>query len=160
MMANQCVTCGAEMPEGDHVCKGCRAINSAAKKIEAKRNRIAKKQAEIDAGVLDQWDTKWTQDAIKWLTYEVSELEDKMHRAKTRPAKAEAKNRVLTEMPEGGQEDEGCRTRRAIYPHGLNVRVNDAQMAAIERACLLRNMRISEVVREALDVWMKVEVEG
>lgn len=22
--ANQCVACGAEMPEGDHVCKGCR----------------------------------------------------------------------------------------------------------------------------------------
>lgn len=23
-IANQCVSCGAEMPEGDHVCRGCR----------------------------------------------------------------------------------------------------------------------------------------
>lgn len=26
MMANQCVMCGAEMPEGDHVCKTCQAV--------------------------------------------------------------------------------------------------------------------------------------
>lgn len=28
MIANQCVACGAEMPEGDQVCKACRAGDS------------------------------------------------------------------------------------------------------------------------------------
>ena len=28
MIANQCVVCGAEMPEGDQVCKACRDGNS------------------------------------------------------------------------------------------------------------------------------------
>lgn len=58
------------------------------------------------------------------------------------------------EMPEGDHVCSGCRTRKAIYPHGLNIRVNDAQMAAIEQACIQKDMRISEVVRGALDVWM------
>ena len=53
----------------------------------------------------------------------------------------------------------GCRIRREIVPHGLNVRVTDAQMAAIERACIQKDMRISEVVREALDVWMNDRVD-
>lgn len=72
--ANQCVACGAEMPEGDHVCKQCRDSSSA------------------------------------------------------------------------------------IYPHGLNVRVTDAQMDAIERACIQKGLRISEVVQGALDAWMKGQV--
>lgn len=58
------------------------------------------------------------------------------------------------EMPEGDHVCKGCRTRRANYPHGLNIRVTDAQMAAIERACVQKGLRISEVVRGALDVWM------
>ncbi len=58
------------------------------------------------------------------------------------------------EMPEGDQVCKLCRTSRAIYPHGLNIRVTDAQMAAIERACIQNSMRISEVVRGALDAWM------
>ena len=35
MMANQCVVCGSEMPEGDQVCKACREGNgkSAITKI-------------------------------------------------------------------------------------------------------------------------------
>ena len=57
-------------------------------------------------------------------------------------------------MPEGDHVCRGCRTRREIVPHGLNVRVTDAQMAAIEQACIQKDMRISEVVRWALDVWM------
>ena len=35
-------------------------------------------------------------------------------------------------MLEGDHVCIGCRTGRAIYPHGLNVRVTDAQMAAVE----------------------------
>ncbi|NLG57615.1 MAG: hypothetical protein GX540_04315 [Clostridiales bacterium] len=31
MMANQCVVCGGEMPEGDQVCKLCRAKPFAAR---------------------------------------------------------------------------------------------------------------------------------
>ena len=62
------------------------------------------------------------------------------------------------EMPEGDHVCSGCRTSRAIYPHGLNVRVTDAQMASIERACIQKGLRISEVVRGALDAWMKGRV--
>lgn len=62
------------------------------------------------------------------------------------------------EMPEGDHVCSGCRTSRAIYPHGLNVRVTDAQMAAIERACIQKGLRIGEVVRGALDAWMKGQV--
>ena len=58
------------------------------------------------------------------------------------------------EMPEGDHVCKLCRTSRAIYPHGLNIRVTDAQMAAIEQACIQKGMRISEVVRGALDAWM------
>ena len=63
------------------------------------------------------------------------------------------------EMPEGDQVCELCRTSRAIYPHGLNIRVTDAQMAAIEQACIQKGMRISEVVRGALDAWMNDRVD-
>lgn len=37
MMANQCVVCGAEMPEGDQVCAACWGISSksAIARIEA-----------------------------------------------------------------------------------------------------------------------------
>ena len=63
------------------------------------------------------------------------------------------------EMPEGDQVCKGCRTNRAICPYAINVRVTDAQMAAIERVCVLGGMRISEVVRGALDVWMTKQNE-
>lgn len=63
------------------------------------------------------------------------------------------------EMPEGDHVCKLCRdSSGAIYPHGLNVRVTDAQMAAIERACIQKGLRISEVVRGALDAWMKGQV--
>ena len=48
-------------------------------------------------------------------------------------------------MLEGDHVCIGCRTGRAIYPHGLNVRVTDAQMAAIERACIQKGLRIGEI---------------
>ena len=63
------------------------------------------------------------------------------------------------EMAEGNQICNGCRTSRAIYPHGLNIRVSDAQMAAIERTCIQKGLRISEVVRGALDAWMNDRVD-
>jgi chromosome segregation ATPase len=77
-----------------------KTINTGAKEIEAKRNLIAKKQAKIDAGVLDQWDARRAKEDIDRLAKEIVQLEEKIENAKGRLAKAEAKNGVLTEMPE------------------------------------------------------------
>lgn len=50
MMANQCVACGAEMPEGDQVCKACRAeaeTRTVAWAAENISGRIAQLEAEV-----------------------------------------------------------------------------------------------------------------
>ena len=39
MSANQCVICGAEMPEGDHVCKGCITRSEGDMKKALKESR-------------------------------------------------------------------------------------------------------------------------
>lgn len=77
-----------------------KTIETATKQIESKRNLIAKKQAKIDAGVLDQWDARWAEEDVDRLTKEIVRLEEKIENAKDRLAKAEAKDGVLTEMPE------------------------------------------------------------
>lgn len=68
MMANQCVTCGAEMPEGDHVCKGCQpcgaiypyAINVRVTNVQMAAIDRACIQggmqvSEVVRGALDAW---------------------------------------------------------------------------------------------------------
>jgi hypothetical protein len=50
MMANQCVVCGHEMPEGDQVCKACRAqaeTRTVAWAAENISGRIAQLEAEV-----------------------------------------------------------------------------------------------------------------
>lgn len=50
MIANQCVVCGAEMPEGDQVCKACRAqaeTRTAAWAVENISGRIAQMETEL-----------------------------------------------------------------------------------------------------------------
>ena len=61
------------------------------------------------------------------------------------------------EMPEGDHVCKLCRDS-TVYHHALNVRITTEQMDAIDRACIQGGMRISEVVRGALDAWMKGQV--
>lgn len=72
----------------------------------------------------------------------------------TRPYPANQCVACGAEMPEGDHVCKGCRDS-TVYHHALNVRITTEQMDAIERACVQGGMRISEVVRGALDVWMK-----
>ena len=71
-MVNQCVACGAEMPEGDHVCKLCReraefdrcCNENLADRIEeldadpgviGRNIRRIMKQEQISFGLLAEW---------------------------------------------------------------------------------------------------------
>jgi predicted nucleic acid-binding Zn ribbon protein len=47
MMANQCVICGAEMPEGDQVCKACRDGNSKNGAIVKRKSALAENLRKI-----------------------------------------------------------------------------------------------------------------
>jgi len=66
------------------------------------------------------------------------------------------------EMPEGDHVCKLCRDS-TVYHHALNLRITTEQLAlsvmdAIDRACIQKGLRIGEVVRGALDAWMKGQV--
>lgn len=62
-------------------------------------------------------------------------------------------------MPEGDQVCKGCQSCGGIYPYAINVRVTTEQMEAIDRSCVLGGMRISEVMRGILDMWVQGRID-